>query len=114
MRTLVYLTAAFVISSGGLLVYGQDGGVKGSLQQRLSSQFALTQISNDRKDIVTAGAMPVLQKAGLMMYSTVSPMPPENTYKNGRISQGGSGFGRDLLITMAAPETTTVTTYHYN
>ena len=37
-----------------------------------------------------------------MMYSTASPMPPLNTYKNGKISQGMGGFGRDLAITMAA------------
>jgi len=29
--------------------------------------------------------------------------PPSNTYKNGKIGQGWSGFGKDLLITMAVP-----------
>jgi len=111
MRTVVYLTVAFVITSGSFLACGQDGDVKGSLQERLNSQFALTQVTSDRSDIVSAGATLVLQKSGLMMYSTASPMPPVNTYKNGKISQGGSGFGRDLLITMATPGNSTATNY---
>jgi hypothetical protein len=111
MRTAAYLIVALVISSGGPLVYGQERDPKDSLQQRLNGQFALTQITNDKRDIVRAGAVLVLQKGGLMMYSTASPMPPLNTYKNGMMSQGGSGFGRDLLITMAAPANTTARDY---
>jgi hypothetical protein len=111
MRTVVYLTVALVISSSGFLARGQDGDVKGSLQERLNSHFALTQITSDRSDIVSAGATLVLQKGGLMMYSTASPLPPVNTYKNGKLSQGGSGFGRDLLITMATPGSSTATNY---
>jgi hypothetical protein len=111
MRTVAYLIAGFVISSTGLQLFGQEGDPKDSLQKALNGQFALTQITNDRSDIVSAGAVLVLQKGGLMMYSTASPMPPLNTYKNGKISQGGSGFGRDLLITMAAPGGSTASDY---
>jgi hypothetical protein len=110
MRTVAYFTAACVIGSG-FLVYGRDGELKDPLQQRLNSQFALTQITYDRSDIVSAGAVLVLEKGGLMMYSTASPLPPLNTYKKGKISQGGSGFGRDLLITMAAPGNSTAANY---
>jgi len=46
-----------------------------------------------------------------MMYSTASPMPPVNTYKNGKISQGGGGFMRDMLITTAAAGTATANDY---
>ena len=111
MRTVVYLAAALVISSGGFLARGQDADVKGSLREKLTSQFVLTQITADRSDIVSTGVTLVLQKSGLMMYSTASPLPPVNTYKNGKLSQGGSGFGRDLLITMATPGNSTATNY---
>lgn len=110
MRTVKCLTA-FVLVVAASCIYGQGGDPKEALQQRLNGQFALTQITKDRSDIVSAGAVLVLQKGGLMMYSTASPMPPLNTYKNGKISQGASGFGRDFLITMAAPGNTTASSY---
>jgi len=87
-----------------------DGQV-GELQQQLNSHFTLTRVSGDRSDIVAAGTPLVLQKDGLMMYSTASPLPPANTYKNGKISQGGGGFGRDFLITMATPGNGTSANY---
>jgi hypothetical protein len=102
---------AIVLAVMTSCVYGQGGDPKESLQQRLNGQFALTQITKDRSDIVSAGSALVLQKGGLMMYSTASPLPPVNTYKNGKISQGGSGFGRDLLITMAASGSATAADY---
>jgi hypothetical protein len=42
-----------------------------------------------------------------------SPMPSSNSYsyKNGKIGQGWGGFGKDLAITMAAPEGTTANDY---
>ena len=48
--------------------YGQ------TLKQALDSQFTLTKFSQDKTDVVTAGSVLVLQKDGLMMYSTASPM----------------------------------------
>ena len=92
------------------LVSWLDGQV-GELQQHLNSHFTLTRVSGDRSDIVAAGTALVLQKDGLMMYSTASPLPPANTYKNGKISQGGGGFGRDILITMATPGNGTSANY---
>jgi hypothetical protein len=81
------------------------------LQQRLYSQFRLTTTTSDRSDIVTPGDVVVIHRPGLLMYSVASPMPPANTYKNGKISQGWGGFGKDMLITMAAPGGATATDY---
>ena len=92
-------------------VYGQGGDPRGLLQEKLKAQFALTTITADRSDIVAPGAVVLLQKNGLMMYSTASPMPPANTYRNGKISQGGSGFGRDLAISMMTPGNATAADY---
>jgi len=66
---------------------GQDAGV----QQKLVAQYALTKTTDDKTDIVTAGAILILQKDGLLMYSTTSAAPPQNTYKDGKLSQGAYG-----------------------
>ena len=59
-----------------------------SIQQKLIAQYPLTKATADRSDIVTAGAVLVLEKDNLLMYTTTTSIPPVNTYKNGRISQG--------------------------
>jgi hypothetical protein len=45
------------------------------------------------------------------MYAVASPMPPSNTYKNGKIGQGMSGFGKDLMIGMLTPGAATAANY---
>jgi hypothetical protein len=96
--------------TSGLRAYGQ-GGDHTSLQQMLQNQFPLTQVARNRSDLISTGAQLQLQKGGLMMYSTESPLPPVNTYKNGGITQGGHGFGQDILITMLAPGNGTASNY---
>lgn len=75
------------------------------IQQKLSAQFKLTRITADRTDIVTPGDIVVLHKPGLLMYAVASPLPPSNTYKNGKIAQGWGGFGKDLAIGMSGSGT---------
>jgi hypothetical protein len=74
-----------------------------AIQQRLNAQFKLTATTADRWNVVTSGDVVAIHKPGLLMYAVDSPMPPSNTYKNGKITQGWSGFGKDLMISMAAP-----------
>src|SRR5580692_10442153 len=74
-----------------------------AIQQKLSAQFKLTRITADRTDLVTAGDIVVIHTPGLLMYAVASPMPPSNTYKNGKITQGWGGFGKDVAIGMATP-----------
>jgi hypothetical protein len=71
----------------------------------------LTTTTADRSDIVTAGDIVALHKPGLMMYAVASPLPPSNTYKNGKIGQGWGGFGKDLAIGLAAPGGATAANY---
>ena len=78
-------------------------GDPAAIQQKLSAQFKLTRITADRSDIVTPGDVFVIHKPGLVMYAVTSPMPPSNTYKNGKIGQGWGGFGKDLAIGMSTP-----------
>jgi len=87
---------------GSLSLAAQTGDTV-SIQQELNSRFRLTKITADRSDIVTAGDVLVIRKPGLMMYAVFSPLPPSNTYKNGKIGQGWGGFGKDLAIGMATP-----------
>jgi formylglycine-generating enzyme required for sulfatase activity len=79
-----------------------QSGDRPAILQRLMREIVVTKITADRSDIVTAGSLVALRKEGLLMYGVVSPAPPSNTYKDGKISQGWGGFGRNLLINMAS------------
>jgi hypothetical protein len=85
----------------------QSGNPVSDIQAKLSTQIKVTKTAADRSDIVTAGDVVQLHKPGLLMYSVASPLPPSNTYKNGKIGQGMGGFGKDLLIGMLTPGGTT-------
>ncbi len=83
---------AIVASSVVALVLASCPGAQAqdavSIQQKLIAQYPLTKATADRTDIVTAGAVLVLEKDNLLMYTTTTTVEPQNTYKNGRISQG--------------------------
>jgi formylglycine-generating enzyme required for sulfatase activity len=79
-----------------------QSGDRVAIFQRLKAEIIITTITADRSDIVNAGSVVELRKEGLLMYGVVSPAPPSNTYKDGKISQGWGGFGRNLLINMAS------------
>jgi hypothetical protein len=108
-RVSVVGLAAIVAMSSLTLV--AQGGDTAALQQKLNAEFKLTTVTADRSDIVTAGDVVAIHKPGLIMYATASPMPPSNTYKNGRITQGWGGFGKDLAIGMATPGAGTAAVY---
>ena len=110
IRSLRAFGFALIASMSALMLSAQAGD-QAVLQQRLYSQFRLTTTTADRSDIVTPGDVVVIHVPGLLMYAVSSPMPPANTYKNGRISQGWGGFGKDILIGMAAPGGATATDY---
>ncbi len=75
-----------------------------ALNAALTSHFALTKLTADGSDIVTAGSVLVLHKDGLLMFSIDTKVPPTNTYKAGKISIGfGSGFATDLELAQLQP-----------
>lgn len=96
------LGLAAITSMVSLTLAAQAGDIAG-IQQKLYTQFKLTTTTADRSDIVTAGDVVVIHKPGLVMYAVASPMPPSNTFKNGKIGQGMSGFGKDFAISMLTP-----------
>jgi hypothetical protein len=59
------------------------------LQKQLEASFPLTKATADNSDVVTAGAVLVLQKDNLQMCRSNMPIPTRNFYKNGSINQGG-------------------------
>jgi hypothetical protein len=67
-----------------LLANAQD---KAAIEQKLTSQYALTKTTADKTDIVTAGPVLVLKKDNLVMVDVTSPNMFQNTYRNGRLSQ---------------------------
>jgi hypothetical protein len=88
LRRLVTSAIAVAVVISLPLGYAQVPG----LQEKLETQYTITKATADRSDIVTAGAVLVLQKDGLLMYTTTTTVPPTNTYKDGKISQGFFGF----------------------
>jgi hypothetical protein len=60
------------------------------LQKQLESAYPLTKATADSTDIVTAGAVLVLEKDNLQMCPVNLPIPTPNYYKNGSINQGGA------------------------
>jgi hypothetical protein len=71
-------------------------GAQGSLQSQLEAKYQLTKPTDDKSDIVTAGAVLVLQKDKLLMYPTSTQVPPVNTYSGGRLSEGIYGVHQKL------------------
>jgi hypothetical protein len=86
------------------------------LQQQLESKYTITKTTDDKTDIVTAGAVLILEKDKLLMYATTTGAPPQNTYKDGRLSSGAFGMHEKAqsfgsFIGHAPPKT--VTTRYY-
>jgi hypothetical protein len=68
----------------------------GSLQSQLETKYALTKPTDDKSDIVTAGAVLVLEKDKLIMYPVSTPAAPQNTYKDGKLSEGAFGVHQKM------------------
>ena len=110
MQRAVQLAALIVVAALG--TYAQTD--PSALQQRLNSEFQFTQLTSDRSNVVSTGTTLRLNKEGLVMYATSSPMPSSNTYKSGKITQGGGAFGRDILITMSSSGQGTANDYPHH
>lgn len=110
LKGLRALGFALITFSSSLVLSAQAGDPE-AIQLKLNAMFTPTKTTADRTDIVTSGSIVVLHKQGMLMYAVASPMPPLSTYKNGRITQGMGGFGRDLAITFKTPDGGTAASY---
>jgi hypothetical protein len=88
LRAIATPSFAAALLFSGLALNAQTASTPTSIDQKLESDYALTKITADRSDIVTAGSVLVLKKDGLIMIASTSTRPTENTYKDGKISQG--------------------------
>jgi hypothetical protein len=94
--------------------FAQSGDLA-AIQQKLNSQFKVTTTTADHTDIVTAGDVVVLHKAGLIMFGVTDvTVPAGNSYRNGRLGQGLktvliSANPNNLTRTFAAEEKCWVT-----
>jgi hypothetical protein len=88
---------AVMITAGVLAAQAGDPAV---MQQKLNAKFKVTTTTADRTDIVTAGDVVQLHKPGVVMFSSDSPVPPTNVYKDGKM---GQGFGTAMV--MSNPQT---------
>jgi hypothetical protein len=81
------VAAAILFSCLGLSPRSAGQG----LQQKLEAKYAITKTTDDKTDIVTAGAVLILEKDKLLMYATTTQAPPQNVYKDGKLSSGAFG-----------------------
>jgi len=83
-KNLMALLFGFCVAS-----YAQD---LATVEQKLTSEYTLTQTTGAQDDIVTAGTVVVLKKGNLMMVPVSSTSLFHNTYKDGKLGQGAVGI----------------------
>jgi hypothetical protein len=81
-------SVAFALLLSPFTLIAQTASTPASVQQKLESDFAVSKAAADKSDIVTAGAVLVLEKDGLLMSATSTGSAASNTYRDGKISQG--------------------------
>lgn len=62
-----------------------------AIQKQIASLYPTAKATADGTDLVSAGAVLILQKDNLVMCKVEQPIPTANFYKNGAINQGGIG-----------------------
>jgi hypothetical protein len=95
MRTIASLMTWIALVAG--MTAGASAADSAAIQKRLESEYALTKTTDDKTDIVTAGAVLVLQKDKLMLLATSAAANPcTNTYKDGKLSPNGACKSGDV------------------
>ena len=84
LKVLTALAGLVMIAPGAV---AQD---RAKIEQQLTSQYAITTPTADNTDIVTYGAVLVLQKKGLVIGDASSNVPVANSYKDGQIRAGAA------------------------
>jgi hypothetical protein len=90
MKKIVLGIIAVALASASPLALAQEQ--RAEIQQRLQDQFAITQLTPDKSDVLRAGTVVSLQKDGLLMCTVntgngVTNRPATSVYKDGKISQ---------------------------
>jgi hypothetical protein len=86
-----FVPAAALVASLLVLSSAVFADDKGKIEQQLTTQYAITTPTADNTDLVTTGAVLVLQKKGLSTGDATSNVPFQNAYKDGQIRAGAAG-----------------------
>jgi len=93
-----FVVLAAFLTGATFVAAAEEQGSKSTIQKKLEAEYALTKPTDDKSDIVTAGAVLVLQKDKLMMVAASSSANPcANTYKDGKLSPNGGCRAGDVL-----------------
>jgi len=87
-RAIITSSFAATILISSLALCPRSAAQAANLQKAVEAKYALTKPTDDKSDIVTAGAILILQKDKLLMYPVSTPTPPQNTFKDGHLSAG--------------------------
>ncbi len=100
MRNINLPVCSVLLLATAYSVRAEDA--KAAIEQKLESEYSLTQPTADDTDIVTAGSVLVLQKGhGYIMMAPVSSTNfYQNTYRDGKITQNAVGKGKSILDRM--------------
>jgi len=88
MRILTVSGSLITLLIGSLAALAQ--APKGTLEEQLQSEYMITTPTADNTDIVTQGAVLVLQKKGFSAGAASSKVLTQNTYKDGQIHAGAA------------------------
>jgi hypothetical protein len=96
-----FLILVALVAGMSLVAAAEDQGSKTAIQKKLESEYALTKPTDDKTDIVTAGAVLILQKDKLLMIAASSSANPcANTYKDGKLTPNAGCKAGDFLRRM--------------
>ncbi|MGD0000737.1 MAG: hypothetical protein ABSE21_11625 [Bryobacteraceae bacterium] len=87
---------AILLAAACGLAAADDANSKEAIKKSLQSQYALTKATADKKDIVTAGTVLVLQKDNLTMGESTASPEFTASYQDGKIKTGTVGAASKL------------------
>ena len=80
-----------------------------AIENRLTSEFRLTQPTADLMDVVTAGSVLVIKRGNIVMTPVFTSSPSGNTYKEGKMTQNVFGKIARFGVTPGVPQPNTRT-----
>lgn len=95
ITTFMAFTALIVAMS--MVAAAEDQAAKTAIQKKLESEYALTKTTDDKSDIVTAGAVITLHKDKLLMGVATNSSSCTNTYKDGKFTQNTGCKANDVF-----------------
>lgn len=97
-KTITTLIAATALMAGmSTAAVAQDQSARSAIQKKLEAEYALTKTTDDKTDIVTAGAVLTLHKDKLLMSVASNSASCTNTYHDGKFTQNTGCKANDVF-----------------